>query len=280
MVNFGSNRLNNLEIRLDVNHTDQGTSLVDWGQLLYNPVGLFANIRYFYVSSSNHYPGSQVTIALENDSQLYAQNLRSELSFYGPDNELITTNIVQSSVSYGADEPVSSSLTIPALGLTGNYRIALAVYDNQTNVLQETREVEFQVGSYLPQISVLSANVDFGQIFTGNSENRNLVVRNIGMAPLQISSLTTDNPLFTVVDTPYTLSQNQSVNIGLVYSPIASGSHTAILTINSNDPATPVYQVSLSGSAISPPQISLSENSLTKQLYTSQTGSEQIVISQ
>jgi PKD repeat protein len=277
MLNFGNNVANHIRIDLDTTHQNPGSSRIDWGQLLFSTDGLFASIRYFYVDSSNHYPGSNLHCLLENDTQLYSQNLHSVVTLSNPNNEIVATNNLQSTISFGFDEPQGSLFTIPAAGQAGTWTLCLNLFDNDSSILQETRSITVEVGSYLPQLNLLSANVDFGTVFTGQSQARNLVVRNLGQGPLTVTGLQISEPAFSTTQNSFTLNYNQSQTVPLSFNPVASGTFTGILSITSNDAGSPT-QVPLSGLAVNPPRIVLSEYSLTKQLYQTQTGTEQIYI--
>ncbi|MDZ4122234.1 MAG: choice-of-anchor D domain-containing protein, partial [Candidatus Cloacimonadaceae bacterium] len=277
-LNLGINAANDVEIRTDTSHVNSGTSRIDWGQLLFNPDSPFANVRYFYVTSSNHYPGSSVTMALETDTQLYSQNIRAVVSLLDGQGNLLDTNTYYSQVSYGLNEPVSPGFTIPADSPAGTYSLSVNVFDNDTDVLQDTRNAVFEVGTYQPQISILTNNIDFGQVFTNQTSNRSVTIRNLGLAPLQISNMQVSGEVFWVDGALYTLHYNQSVSVNLGYNPLAPGSHSATLSIYSNDLSNPVYEVQLTGTAVDPPIITVDLAQVEKQLYTSETGTEQILI--
>ncbi|MFC2131722.1 FISUMP domain-containing protein, partial [Bacteroidota bacterium] len=80
--------------------------------------------------------------------------------------------------------------------------------------------------------------IDFGQVTIGSQKDENvtLTARN---GDIHISNITIDNAVFTVEDTagktiPFTLNQNDSITLGVRYSPVSANFSTGKLTITSD----------------------------------------------
>ena len=106
-----------------------------------------------------------------------------------------------------------------------------------------------------PEISASPASIDFGTVNVGSSSSVNLTITNSGSADVLIQRLAISGP--NVLDfitqndhcTGTTLLPSQNCMVQIIFSPHAIGSKSATLSISSNDPATPIQTVSLSGSS-------------------------------
>jgi hypothetical protein len=109
-----------------------------------------------------------------------------------------------------------------------------------------------------PDVSVAPASLDFGQVVVGGSADRDVVVSNLGSASLSVTSTTISGPnasRFSVVSGggSFSLAAGETRTVRLRYSPIATGSHSASLTVASNDADEASVVVGLAGSAVSQP---------------------------
>src|SRR5690606_8658635 len=96
------------------------------------------------------------------------------------------------------------------------------------------------------------------------SASGNFNISNSGTADLVVSSITSDNGVFTVSPPSLTLNPGQSGPVIVTFMPSATGSQSASLTVLSNDPDQPSQTVSLSGTglAVPVPVIAISGSSL------------------
>lgn len=100
-----------------------------------------------------------------------------------------------------------------------------------------------------PSIDVTPAFLDFGGVNPGLVSDLTLTVRNTGGAPLNVSSIATTNPRYSVVNPsiPFTVASGASQAVTVRFSPLAPGFQTGTLTVTSNDPSRPTVNVSLGG---------------------------------
>jgi len=105
-----------------------------------------------------------------------------------------------------------------------------------------------------PDISVDRSRIDFGVIKVGTESSvENINVSNKGSAGLSISEVKLEgsNPSSFIIKSDgcngKTLTPSSSCQIGIVFKPASEGDLSAILKIVSNDPDTPEYSVTLSG---------------------------------
>lgn len=106
----------------------------------------------------------------------------------------------------------------------------------------------------VPEIQVPSP-VDFGLV-CDDSATATLEVCNTGVENLVVGSITSDDPDFAVTDPvggfPVTISPDFCFPFEATFDPSANGVDTAVLTINSNDPVNPAFDVPVSAEAGEP----------------------------
>jgi len=154
----------------------------------------------------------------------------------------------------------SNSITIPA-----NDSVSVDVSFNPTTVglysdtLDWTGSI-FGSGSLVlegegVQVVLVSSSdtIDMGSLSLGASVSQDITLSNNGTGTMSISNITSNNAAVTLSQTafPLQISQGNSTIISVTYSPQNSGALNALLQIYSNDPATPVYNITVLGSAVS-----------------------------
>lgn len=102
-----------------------------------------------------------------------------------------------------------------------------------------------------PNIQTMIPNSgSFGQVCLDSLKDMPITVNNTGMCDLKISSITSNSPDFIVpgvMTYPLTVQAGTSLEIPIRFKPTSLGPKAGIITINSNDPDTPVKQVAVSG---------------------------------
>ena len=105
-----------------------------------------------------------------------------------------------------------------------------------------------------PAIDVSPASLDFGAVTSGQTKELVLTVRNNGTAALTVNSMTSSNPLFSVIQlsTPFNVGAGSFQTSSIRFSPTAAGAQTGTLTLASNDPAKSSITVNLIGTGTAP----------------------------
>ncbi len=106
-----------------------------------------------------------------------------------------------------------------------------------------------------PVIRIDSNELDFGPVTEFTDAGRPIVVRNVGRAPLTISSVSIESDggtEFTVMSMPSSIDVSGSANIDIDFSPLGSGEDFAVAVIRSDDPEQPEIRVTLHGGPIYP----------------------------
>lgn len=102
-----------------------------------------------------------------------------------------------------------------------------------------------------PMISASPNPVEFDVTFVGSSAQQTLTVQNTGSAPLNVTNITSTNPVFTVNLTSFTVQPGQSQNITVTFAPTAAGYVQGTLQI-ANNSATNPYPVAVNGTGMVP----------------------------
>jgi len=108
-----------------------------------------------------------------------------------------------------------------------------------------------------PNLSPVPASYNFGPVYTGQtSPAASFAIYNLGLADLTVSSVSVTGPQATeyavITDgcTSTTLTSGAVCYIDAAFGPLFTGNRSAYLTLASNDPVKPVFDLPLSGSGI------------------------------
>ncbi|HBJ83588.1 MAG TPA: hypothetical protein DDZ88_06910 [Verrucomicrobiales bacterium] len=159
----------------------------------------------------------------------------------------------------GASLPITASISGAGSLPVGTYEAAITFADT-TSGIQLLRQASLQVVGY-PALQVEhpegvpvlagTGHLNFGEVLAGSRAVRRLALRNTGSAPLVLGAATltgvSAGQFETVMLTGSTVEPGESAFLDVRFRPINLGSKTALLQIASNDPARPVFQISLAG---------------------------------
>jgi hypothetical protein len=99
-----------------------------------------------------------------------------------------------------------------------------------------------------PRIAVSVTNLEFGPVRIGQTNELVFDIRNTGVAPLTIQSMTLDNNMYTVgPNPPFTIQPGAITDIGVLFRPRDPGSQPATLRIVSNDPVNSLVVIPITG---------------------------------
>ena len=117
-----------------------------------------------------------------------------------------------------------------------------------TVTVDDTITVTATFALKIPDISVAGTSLDFGSIKVGKKATRTLNIKNNGSGDLNITLSVLGGFDFSIPgSSSVTIKAKKSYNIKVLFAPKSTGSKTGTLRIASNDPDTPVLDVSLSG---------------------------------
>ena len=170
-------------------------------------------------------------------------------------------------VTGGGSKEWGATMTVTATPDTGY------IFENWTeggNVVSTSSSYSFTVDgdrtlvanfTSVPVISVSPTSYDFGSYYVGNpSPYKRFTVTNTGMSALTIQSvsITGTNALdFSYIDmcTGDILSPSENCLISVQFLPLSEGTKNAVLSIQSDDPVTPVLDAPLSGTGLNNPPV-------------------------
>ena len=138
----------------------------------------------------------------------------------------------------------------------GGYDGAIRVSSNDPD------EPLFAVAAHLnvggaPDIQVEGGTLTFLNVPVGSVDTQSLFVANRGVLPLEIASATTAPPVFETDSGPIILAAGEEREVAVRFRPVAPGTVTGTLTLQSNDPDEATATVLLTGSAILAPRIAV-----------------------
>ncbi len=171
------------------------------------------------------------------------------------------------------------NVTFNAAGMFGGtYNANIVINNNDPLNPSPAVACTFNVTG-VQDISVTPDTIDYGQVFVNGTDSAIVSISNMGTDDLAISSVTTDNSVFTVDNINTTLAPGASVDAVVYYAPTAAQADLGTLTIISDDPDEGTYTVALSGTAVNPPVIGVTPTSLSADLVTGQSDTQQFTIS-
>jgi hypothetical protein len=104
---------------------------------------------------------------------------------------------------------------------------------------------EFNVST--GRILMAGEGLNFGNILIPNSRTLGLTVRNTGAGQLWVDSVRTTNSRFTVTPSQFVLGPGASQMVWVTFTPNATGTVNALLSVYSRDPETPIRSVVCTG---------------------------------
>ena len=107
-----------------------------------------------------------------------------------------------------------------------------------------------EIVAYKPDIAVAPSTVDFGEVVVDYTDSQLLRVVNAGKADLTISDMTiSDNEdgVFTITETALVIPKEETVAVELRFAPATFIEYARTLTITSDDPDSPSFDVPLVG---------------------------------
>jgi subtilisin family serine protease len=165
-----------------------------------------------------------------------------------------------------------------AANFNAGTRNAIAVFETN-DPLAPTLEVPVELTiTGAPRIVVSQTALDFGTVWTGQSASLGLQVSNLGTDALEVSSIASDDVVFSADQTSLSLNPGQSAQLQITAQPEASSEVTATLTLDSNDQENPAVEVALQVNGILPPSLSVAPTSVSLSLEKDETGEKQLTI--
>ena len=160
-------------------------------------------------------------------------------------------------VTLEAGESISVDVTYSPVDLTHDCCVLVIASNDADESLIEVSLNGTGVPAPQPELDVSpNSTLEFPPLQVGESLRRAINVRNIGSAPLEISSIATgagDCDEFAVTEFSVVLDPGQEATVEVDYTPVDAGADQCNLVFLSNDPDSPSRLLSLVGSGEEPP---------------------------
>ncbi|UCE18621.1 MAG: serine hydrolase [Gemmatimonadota bacterium] len=132
-----------------------------------------------------------------------------------------------------------------------------------------------------PNIALSATSYDYGDVPIGSSIDWVFAISNDGAADLVITQITSDHSDFVITSPvfPRTVPPGGEISVMVTYTPSNVGTMEGQLSIISNDPDEPIVIVALQGEGVKPPDISVSPDSLSEDLFKGNTTTQTLTIS-
>ncbi|MBK7701906.1 MAG: choice-of-anchor D domain-containing protein [bacterium] len=181
-------------------------------------------------------------------------------------------------VLHGGDT-VDLTVTFDATHLCGDdYAALIGLASNDPLAPEVTTPASLHV-SEEPDITVTSADLDFGPVIIGAAATRTVNLVNDGCSELTITGVSADDGQFTSpTPFPATVPQNQSHPVEVIYRPTGVGLVDPVLKLTSDDPDEPVITLRMSGAGIPAPVISVAPDSLAAELVAGGESAQSLTI--
>jgi 6-pyruvoyl-tetrahydropterin synthase len=137
--------------------------------------------------------------------------------------------------------------------LSGTYHQNLALLTDDPLHATFSIPVELTVtNNGLPVLALEPSTVDFDTVTLGTVSRKKILIRNEGSVALSVDSVYCNAAFFTTEFAPIVLQPFDTISLPVHFAPVAAGHFTGMITVISNDPASPEKSVALSGEGYDP----------------------------
>lgn len=188
------------------------------------------------------------------------------------------------SVSNGQSQDVS--FTFSAEGLVpGSYAQVppVALTSNDPTNVETSTPAELTVESGPPTIAVEPDSIGFGSLLVGDDSTGTITITNDGDGPLNVSSVSTTNGNFTIVDDadrgPFTVPLFESRDVEVEFAPTDVGPESGQILVQSDAQNTGLVQVAVTGEGLPSPTIGVTPTSLSEELRLGASSEQTLTVS-
>ena len=194
-----------------------------------------------------------------------------------PAGQWLTTSPTSGQIAAGASLPLD--VTFDAGGLYGGD------YDGEVRIAsddpgQPTMHVPVSLHvTGAPDIAVTPDSLAYGGLFIGATRMDSVRVRNLGTDVLHVSGVSCTPPVFTAPGGAFDLGPGGERVLAVAFTPTAAIAYSGTLTVTSDDHDEPVAEVRLDGLGLVPPDIAVTPDHISADLFTGATAERTIVLS-
>lgn len=189
--------------------------------------------------------GTQPTgITVKGDTLFYVMD-----DFEGDEERIYAVDLTSKDTLFSFPVPDPNGQSPRGLAWDGNYFWLLAEPVGGTG----RQLFKYDLGgSGTPEIFIPVTELNFPNTTVGNTENTLLQINNIGTAPLTVDSISVVNNIFSIeaLSFPLQINPGSSQNVTVYFTPDDYQFYQGMLNIYSDDPVSPLVQVSLNGQGL------------------------------
>ncbi|HET6372607.1 MAG TPA: choice-of-anchor D domain-containing protein [Candidatus Polarisedimenticolia bacterium] len=178
-------------------------------------------------------------------------------------------------VAPGTGAPITLTLDATTL-IGGNYEADLTVTSNDPDTPQIVIPARLHVAG-APEITLSRTALDFGSVDIGTPQSKTLTIGNGGTDVLSVS-LEIDLPEFTADTSSLLVPAGETRDVTVTFLPTLAGSLVGTLTLHSNDSDEATLAVSLAGTGLVAPDITVLPASLDADLLVGESVSRTLTI--
>jgi len=142
----------------------------------------------------------------------------------------------------------------------GDYWVYVSAYDVGGNAVTDSMRCTV-AGAVNPDVFLPETQHDFGPVPPGGSDVWPMAVRNLGLHPLSVRTVTIDDAHFTANRSHFFVAPGGEEIVTVTFSPLQPQVYSATLELTTNDPNEPVVQVALLGQGADPSTIPVPDTS-------------------
>ena len=165
-----------------------------------------------------------------------------------------------------------------ATGIGGGTHEADIVVESNDPFDPETRTHAVLVVTPAPDIRIVAAVTDFGDVFVGGSRTDTVYVANDGVENLLVTHVLIDNTSYTVTPAAVTVAPGGVKPMAVTFTPARAGTVAAVMSIVSNDPDESVVEAALTGRGLLPPEVAISPAAILDNLLTGARREHEITV--
>ena len=238
-------------------------------------------IQYLSLSSTISYYSAGIENADGTIGMQFGYNttyLENNLAVLISNEERPELTISPSAGVLASGESVDVDIEIDATGLEGGAYNELIVVSSNDPV-NSTIEVELTVNvTGAPDLVVNRTLVDFEEQFVSYALKDSILIQNLGTDVLEISDISNSLTEFQISMDNMSIEPDDQAYLIIEFTPSSAISFTDVIEVSSNDAAEPIVSITVEGSGVNPPIISVDPVSLVSDLFTGETETQQVLI--
>ncbi|MCX2742738.1 choice-of-anchor D domain-containing protein [Mangrovivirga sp. M17] len=135
----------------------------------------------------------------------------------------------------------------------GTYNTPLNVTSNDPINSSVVVNTQFSVSGQVSNIEFSEEYILFNDVFKGAERTRTFTISNTGLALINISGISSDNPDFTVDISEAQLPAGESIEVSVTFAPSSLGSINGLITIESDAANNTSFDLVVNGVGVDPP---------------------------